>query len=109
MLSLSDTTRAQQVRLDQTGFYEVYTPGEEYLVAVNVDPRESSPAIIDAATLDRWAAAVGSESRRTVPAATAGDTMRTVELWPAALLLLALLMIGEAAVGNLYFRPRAEG
>ncbi|MDH3547431.1 MAG: BatA domain-containing protein, partial [Gammaproteobacteria bacterium] len=41
VLSLVDTTREQQIRLEQPGFYEVYTPQGDYLVAVNTDPRES--------------------------------------------------------------------
>ena len=47
---LFDTTRAQRIQLDKTGFYEVYTSQGNYIVAVNADPRESDLTTIAAET-----------------------------------------------------------
>ncbi len=110
VLSLGETTRAQRVRMEQPGFYEVYTPEETFLVAVNVDPRESQTAVIDAATLERWVGAVGTAVETPArPGAAAAPAPAAIELWPFALLALALLMIAESIVGDVYFRPRARG
>lgn len=43
LLSLQDTTIAQDVQLNKRGYYQVFTPGGEVLVAVNPDIRESDP------------------------------------------------------------------
>ena len=109
VLSLGETTRAQRVRMEQPGFYEVYTPDETFLVAVNVDPRESQFAVIDAATLERWVGAVGAAGGPAPASGPRAAPPAVVELWPVALLLLALLLIAESIVGDVYFRPRARG
>ena len=44
VLSLADTTREQQIKLNKTGIYEVYTPQGETIVAANIDPLESDLA-----------------------------------------------------------------
>ncbi len=105
ILSLADTTRAQRIPLRKTGFYEVYTREGEYLVAVNVDPRESQLAPIAAETRQRWETAVSGAS------ATQGTVMLDVEaqpyeLWHILLLVLALVLIFEAILANAYLAPR---
>ena len=107
ILSLADTTREQQVRLEQAGFYEVYTPQGDYLVAVNMDPRESRADTITAETLDRWVASMAGQAPHG-SAAALQNAPATVELWHALLFILVLLVIGESMLGNLYLRPRAE-
>jgi len=39
LLSLSDTTQSQDIRLNKTGYYQVFTPAGEVLVAVKWMPR----------------------------------------------------------------------
>ena len=107
ILSLADTTREQQVRLEQPGIYEVYTPQGDYLVAVNTDPRESSAAVITAEALDRWVASMAGQERRG-PTAQVQNEPATLELWHALLFILVLLVIGESILGNLFLRPRTE-
>ena len=106
VLSLADTTRAQQIRLNKPGFYEVYTPQGDYVVAVNTDPRESDLAPIDSSVLDRWVAAIAgtSGSGNNVPRFAQADPL---ELWPALLFILALLLIGESLLGNASLTPRS--
>ena len=105
MLSLTDTTRVQHVILDKTGFYEVYTSQGDYVVAVNVDPRESDLRAATAATLERWTAATQGQS---APPTTAMLTVApdTVELWHSLLLVLIVVLIAESLLGNAYLAPR---
>jgi len=107
LLSLADTTREQQINLDIPGFYEVYTPQGQTVVAANIDPRESDLARIGQDVLDRWQDATASQ----VPVAGQAFSMeqeRSLELWHWILLVLALVVIGESILGNMYLKPRVE-
>ncbi len=107
VLQLADTRRAQDVRLDQTGFYEVYTPGREALVAVNADLRESDLATMTPDALARWRAAVA----RPEPAAMTGAAALQappLELWWGLLIMLALVVLAESLLGNRYLGLRAD-
>lgn len=112
VLSLADTTREQQIRLNKTGFYEVYTPQGEMLVAVNIDPLESDLRAISQDVLDRWReASDGQPSVGNVPVFTPAQVAELtaesrLELWRWVLLLAALIMIGESLLGNSYLAPR---
>jgi hypothetical protein len=108
VLSLADTTRAQQIQLDQTGFYEVYTSQGDYIVAVNVDPRESQLAAMPAETLQRWGAAMSGPQDATATASVELEA-DPVELWHALLFILVLLLIAESLLGNWYLAPRTTG
>ena len=101
VLSLADTARAQMIRLDKPGIYEVYTPEGETLVATNIDPRESDLVRIADATLDRWRDATYSTDEA-VATAAAGATPSQVALWPWLLLVLAVVAIAESALGNVH-------
>ena len=107
VLSLADTTRAQQIKLDKPGFYEVYTPEGSTLVAANVDPRESELSKISQQLLDRWQDA-------TVRTDRIGDGQSAIveaaplELWHWLLLFLALVFIAESLLGNSYLAPLAK-
>jgi hypothetical protein len=108
VLSLAGTTQAQQIQMDQTGFYEVYTSQGNYLAAVNVDPRESQLAMMPPENLQRWAAAMSG------PADAAGlstfeQQVVPVELWHALLFILALVLIGESMLANWYLTPKTSG
>jgi hypothetical protein len=107
ILALADTTRAQRIPLRKTGFYEVYTRDGEYLVAVNTDPRESRLAPIAAETRQRWADAMSGSG------ATEGTVMLDIEaqpyeLWHVLLLILALVLIAESVLANVYLTPRSS-
>jgi len=109
VLKLADTRRAQEVRLDQTGFYEVYTPGREALVAVNADPRESDLATMSPEALARWRSAVARPER----AATRTDGAAALqapplELWWWLLIVLALVVLAESLLGNRYLGLGAD-
>jgi hypothetical protein len=110
VLSLADTTREQQIKLNKPGFYTVYTTQEELSVAVNIDPLESDLQTISQEVLDRWQDATAGQS----PAATVAGSRAleqepvSVEFWHWLLLLLALVIIGESVLGNTYLSPRQQ-
>jgi len=105
VLSLADTTREQQIRLNKPGFYEVYTPQGETVVAANVDPLESDLRKVSQEILDRWQDATSGQ-----PLAGAGsfsaEEAETIDLWHWVLFLLALVVIGESILGNMHLTPR---
>ncbi len=105
VLSLADTTREQQIKLNKPGFYEVYTLEGETIVAANPDPRESDLQRISQDVLDRWQAATDFDPATNGGTAVIEET-RTVELWHWLLLLLALVVIGESILGNMHLSPR---
>jgi len=105
VLSLADTTREQQIRLNKAGIYEVYTPQGETIVAANIDPLESDLRKLSQEVLDRWQDSTGGQALTADVALDASET-ETVELWQWVLLILALVVIGESVLGNLHLTPR---
>ena len=107
VLSLTDTTRAQQINLDKPGFYEVYTPQGDMLVAANIDPRESELSKISQELLDRWQDAT---VRSAGIGAGQSDIVESepLELWHWLLFMLAVVFIAESMLGNAYLAPLAK-
>jgi len=105
VLTLEDTHRTQNVELDQTGFYEVYTPGRHQLIAVNPDPRESETDTINADMMGRWRD-TGKSQSATVSDTVSGIEPVTRELWHGLLLLLVLIVLAESILGNRYLDYR---
>ena len=93
--------------MDIPGFYEVYTPQGQTVVAANIDPRESDLTRIGQDVLDRWQDATASQPAVT-PAAFSMEQERSLELWHWLLLLLAVVVIGESILGNMHLKPRVE-
>ncbi|HTW75956.1 MAG TPA: VWA domain-containing protein [Steroidobacteraceae bacterium] len=124
VLSLADTSRPLTVKLDQTGFYQIYTAAGEALVAVNPDPLESDLTPMSSAMLARWrralaalqsgggGASAGAESAGGAaaargaagPAAAASGSVVRVPLAPLLLLLTALLVLAESLLGTYSLR-----
>ena len=104
ILSLADTTREQQIKLNKPGIYEVYTSQGETLIAANVDPLESDLEKIGQEVLDRWQDATVAE-RNSSPGEISVEEEQTVELWHWILLVLALVVIGESILGNMHLSP----
>ncbi len=108
LLSLQDTTLAQDVQLNKRGYYQVFTPGGEVLVAVNPDIRESDPAPMPPATLQNWqnvvagTAPVETATVTNSAVSTDDDTLEEVEIWRFFLVLLGLMVLAESLLGNRY-------
>ena len=105
VLSVADTTRDQQIKLDKPGIYEVYTPQGLSLVAANIDPRESDLRKVTQEVLDTWQEATGGTAV-TDGAVYTAEEENTVELWHWLLMVLALIVIGESILGNMHLSPR---
>ena len=105
VLTLADTQKTRNVELDHTGFYEVFTPGQDRLIAVNPDPRESETDLIDANMMARWRASGKPQPGGTSPAATGVEPVSR-ELWHGLLLLLVLIVLAESILGNRYLDYR---
>ena len=111
LLSLSDTTRAQDVPLNKTGYYQVFTPAGEVLVAVNPDRRESDLAGMDPRVLQNWqnvvAGTVSASSQTLTPESeTANRDMDETEIWRIFLVLLAMIVLAESILGNQHLRVK---
>jgi hypothetical protein len=104
ILSLVDTTRAQQIKLDKPGFYEVYTPEGSMLVAANIDPRESDLTSISQELLDRWQDAAARPDSIVADQSGLVES-EPLELWHWLLFILAVIIIGESMLGNTYLAP----
>jgi hypothetical protein len=106
LLSLQATTSAQDVQLTKTGYYQVFTPGGEVLVAVNPDIRESDPALMPVQTLQNWqniVAGTATSEPSALAATTGADAgLEEVEIWRIFLVLLALMVLAESLLGNRY-------
>lgn len=113
LLSLQDTTQAQDIWLNQSGYYQVFTPAGEVLVAVNPDSRESDPAVMTAETLQNWQTSVaGAASNGTVAtdvelAASASADADEIEIWRFFLLVVALLVLAESLLGSRYLNVKS--
>jgi hypothetical protein len=112
VLSLVDTTREQQIKLNKPGYYEVYTPQGETLIAANIDPLESDLRTISQDVLDRWREAMDGQpaaGERTLlddyrQTEQAGDNR--LEFWHWLLLLMTIILIAESWLSNTYLTPR---
>lgn len=105
VLSLADTTREQQIKLNKAGIYEVYTPQGETIIAANIDPLESDLRKLSQEVLDRWQDSTGGQALTADLTFDTNET-ETVELWQWVLLILALVAIGESVLANLHLTPR---
>ncbi|MDR0779158.1 MAG: BatA domain-containing protein [Pseudomonadales bacterium] len=111
LLSLQDTTRAQDVPLKKTGYYQVFTPGGEVLVAVNADPRESDPTLMNAQALQNWQSSVNGAVTSVNTASLVDPLNReaepnAIEIWRIFLILLALGVLAESLLGNRYLNVK---
>jgi hypothetical protein len=112
VLSLADTTREQQIKLNKAGFYEVYTPQGETVIAANIDPLESDLDPVAKEVLDRWQDAMNGQpvaagaSLYDLQQDTGSDTENRLDLWHWLLLVAALILISESLLSNTYLTPR---
>lgn len=98
-ISLDQSTRAQTLRLETAGFYDVRRPnGRQELVAVNPDRRESDFAPIPEETLALWR---GAGTPGTAAGAAAGEEReeRRSIAWFALAVALALAVV-ESILAN---------
>jgi Aerotolerance regulator N-terminal len=106
-LSLEEASRAQALRLETAGFYDVRRPnGRQELVAVNPDRRESDFAVIPQETMALW-----RNTGRTAEAGGAAAGERREErrslAWYALAAALALALL-ESILANRHLAVNRE-
>lgn len=108
LLSLEDTTQAQDIQLNKTGYYQVFTPQGEVLVAVNADSRESDLSITETQALQRWQNSVAGSAGSTPTLNSDTPIIETdpdeMEIWRVLLVLLAIIVLVESLLSNRYLR-----
>jgi uncharacterized membrane protein len=109
VLGLAQTTAADRLIPDQTGFYEIRGNDGVRWVAVNVDAREYDLTPLPATFVQRWEA---MQMRKPAPsvAAVAPTTAdaKPRSLGPAMLWLAAALLLAELLLANRYLQIRRE-
>ena len=102
VLSLADTHRSQQIKMELAGFYEIYTSDSEKLIAVNPDLRESDLTLMSADDIQHWKEALTGP---TVAADGAGEIkiqQDPIQLWHILLILFGVVVLVESLLGNTY-------
>ncbi|MBI2680335.1 MAG: BatA domain-containing protein [Candidatus Solibacter usitatus] len=98
VLSLTEATKAQNIRLDREGFYDVRRPsGNHELVAVNADRHESDFEVIPRETLALWEN-TGQGTRAAGGAGT--DEAKPVDFWWYVMIAVLAMAVVETLVGN---------
>ena len=73
-----------------------------------MDPRELQFDAIPSETLQRWTAAM-SGPQDAAAALDIEQEAEPLELWPALLFILALVLLAESIIGNWHLAPRTSG
>ncbi|HJY38507.1 MAG TPA: hypothetical protein VJ299_13610, partial [Steroidobacteraceae bacterium] len=109
VLGLAQTTAADRLIPDETGFYEIRGNDGVRWVAVNVDARESDLTPLSATYVQRWQAMQMRKAAPSVAAAapTTADA-KPRSLGPAVLWLAAALLLAELLLANRYLAIRRE-
>lgn len=102
LLSLADTHRSQDIKLNQTGFYQIYTTDGESLVAVNTDLRESRLSIMSGEQLQAWRDAIDVPRNSMGAGGVLNVEQDAIEIWHVLLLLMGIVVVTESLVANRY-------
>jgi hypothetical protein len=109
VLGLAQTTAADRLIPDQTGFYEIRGNDGVRWVAVNVDARESDLTPLPATFVQRWRAMQVRKATSTAAAAAPTTAeAKPLSLGPAVLWLAAALLLAELLLANRYLAIRRE-
>lgn len=100
LLELEATARPRPVRLEDPGIYEIHSGDDVFLVAANIDARESDLDPIDQVTLDLWRDSTYAETTAGAGGVRAGAAAAELQLWPWLLLALVLAAIVESVLAN---------
>ena len=115
LLSLADSGSRSSVVLEETGIYEVQTDRSSYLIAANIDSRESQIESISIDQVERWAglptlrSPISAEQSALVENADNTDIrIQTTDLWPVLLILFAITLLLESLFANNHLNIRRE-
>jgi hypothetical protein len=108
VLSLEESTKAQNFAVTQEGFYDVRRAGgRKELIAVNADRRESDLAPMTAETIALWQN-TGKATGDRGGFAGVGETEEKKPLWPWILGAMILLALAESWFANRYLESGDE-
>jgi hypothetical protein len=102
LLSLAETHRSQDIKLNQTGFYEIYTADSENLVAVNTDLRESDMSIMSEQAISAWRDAMAEPIQTSATAGPVNIDQDSIEIWHILLVIMGIVVLAESILGNKY-------
>jgi hypothetical protein len=102
LLSLAETHRSQDIKLNKTGFYEIYTADSEDLVAVNADIRESDISIMSEQAISAWRDAMAEPVQTSATAGPVNIDQDSIEIWHILLLIMGIVVLAESILGNKY-------
>ena len=108
VLGLAQTTAADRLIPDQTGFYEIRGNDGVRWVAVNVDARESDLTPLPASFMQRWRAMQVRKAAPNVAVTAPTADAKPRSLGPAVLWLAAALLLAELLLANRYLAIRRE-
>ena len=108
-LGLGETLNSSALQLKQTGFYELINASGNQLIGVNIDPKESDLASIDAAKLEQWqTAATRIQQTASVDGQALNTDRKMNEFWMVLFALAVLLLIFESIFANFNLRQAAS-
>ncbi len=106
LLSLAETHRSQDIKLNLTGFYEIYTADTESLVAVNPDLRESEQNLMSSEAISAWRDAITAPENLQSSTGPVNIEQDSIEIWHILLVLMGIVVMIESIIGNHYLGYR---
>jgi len=99
VLTLAEATKAPNIQLTQSGFYDIRRPnGRNELIAVNADRHESDLTPVPPESLTLWQNTANGTSAAE-GGATPGEH-KPLSLWWYVMLVVLLLAVAESLLGN---------
>jgi hypothetical protein len=109
-LSLSEARTAQSLRLEHAGFYQIhFANGQDAVIGVNSDRRESDLAAIPDDVLELWSGSSPDAAGGTAIATAPQETKQPFSLWWYVMLLAFLTAMAETAFASRYLGTQREG
>jgi hypothetical protein len=108
-LSLSEARTAQSLRLEHAGFYQIhFANGQDAVIGVNPDRRESDLASIPDDVLQLWSGSSSNPATGTTSATAPQDARQPISLWWYVMLLAFLTAMAETAFASRYMGTQRE-
>jgi hypothetical protein len=108
-LSLNEARTAQSLRLDHAGFYQIhFANGQDAVIGVNPDRRESDLAPIPDDVLELWSGSSSNAASGNRSATAPVEGKQPVSLWWYVMLLAFLTAMAETACASRYLGTQRE-
>jgi hypothetical protein len=108
-LSLNEARTAQSARLERAGFYQIrFANGQEAVIGVNPDRRESDLAPITKDVQALWSRNSGNETSRATGSESVELKSGSVSLWWYVMLLALVVALAETALASGYLSTQRE-